>query len=104
MKNAGQDNKIYLGGLPLSFTDHQVRKICETFGKLKFFNLAKDGNISKGYCFFEYEDPACSDKAIKSLNGFPIADKKLKCHFATIVNKALSLNFTPTTPITVGLR
>lgn len=27
-KNAGQDNKIYLGGLPLTFADHQVRKIC----------------------------------------------------------------------------
>lgn len=54
LKNAGQDNKIYLGGLPLTFADHQVRKICETFGKVKFFNLVKDGSVSKGYCFFEY--------------------------------------------------
>lgn len=51
-KNAGSENKIYLGGLPLPFVDLQVRKICETFGKLKFFNLVKDGNVSKGYCFF----------------------------------------------------
>jgi hypothetical protein len=27
-RNAGQDNKIYLGGIPLAFNDHQVRKIC----------------------------------------------------------------------------
>ena len=26
-KNAGSDNKIYLGGLPLAFVDHQVRKM-----------------------------------------------------------------------------
>jgi len=36
--------------------DEQVKKICETFGKLKFFNLVKDGSISKGYCFFEYDE------------------------------------------------
>lgn len=103
-KNAGQDNKIYLGGLPLAFADHQVRKICETFGKLKFFNLVKDGNVSKGYCFFEYEDPNCSDKAIKALNGLPIADKRLKCHAATLGNKGLSLAFTPTNQTNIGLR
>lgn len=28
LKGAGEDNKIYLGGLPLSLVDHQVRKIC----------------------------------------------------------------------------
>lgn len=66
--------------------------------------MAKDGNVSKGYCFFEYEDPASSDKAIKSLNGLPIADKRLKCHAATIGNKALSLNFTPVSAMNVGLR
>lgn len=104
LKNAGQENKIYLGGLPLSFMDHQVRKICETFGKLKFFNLVKDGNISKGYCFFEYEDGDSADKAVKALNGLPIADKRLKCHPATLGNKGLSLAFTPSNQNNVGLR
>jgi len=28
LKNLGTDNKIYLGGLPLSFNDEQIRKIC----------------------------------------------------------------------------
>lgn len=37
--------------MPLSFGDDQVRKICETFGKLKFFNLVREGSVSKGYCF-----------------------------------------------------
>lgn len=84
--------------------DQQVRKICETFGKLKFFNLVKDGSVSKGYCFFEYEDPASSERAIKALNNLPIADKRLKCHPATLGNKGLSLNFTPTSITNVGLR
>ena len=54
-KSIGTDNKIYLGGLPLTLNDEQVKKICETFGRLKFFNLVRDGGISKGYCFMEYE-------------------------------------------------
>lgn len=103
-KNAGSENKIYLGGLPTQFMDQQVRKICETFGKLKFFNLVKDGNVSKGYCFFEYEDSASSEKAIKALNNLAIVDKRLKCHPATLGNKGLSLNFTPTNTTNVGLR
>lgn len=93
-----------MGGLPLTLRDHEVRKICETFGKVKFFNLVKDGSVSKGYCFFEYEDPNSSEKAIKALNGLPIADKRLKCHAATLGNKGLSLNFTPTNQTNVGLR
>ena len=84
--------------------DHQVRKICETFGKLKFFNLVKDGAVSKGYCFFEYEDNDSADKAIKALNGLPIADKRLKCHAATLGNKGLGLVFTPSNQNNVGLR
>ena len=28
LKQIGADNKLYLGGLPLTFGDEQVRKIC----------------------------------------------------------------------------
>ena len=55
LKQIGGDNKLYLGGLPVSFGDDQVKKICETFGKMKFFNLVREGNVSKGYAFIEYE-------------------------------------------------
>lgn len=94
-KTPGEDNKLYLGGLPLTFSDQQVRKISETFGKLKFFNLVRDGGVSKGYCFMEYEEHSQAEKAIKALNGLSIADKKLKCHAANLGNKGLSLAFTP---------
>jgi len=38
------------------------------------------------------------------LNGLPIADKRLKCHAATMGNKGLSLAFTPANQVNVGLR
>lgn len=34
-------NKVYMGGLPTYLKDADVRKLCETFGKLKYFNVAK---------------------------------------------------------------
>jgi len=37
----------------------------------------KDSNLSKGYCFCEYSDPAITDTAIKGLNGVEIGDKVL---------------------------
>lgn len=101
LKSIGSDNKIYFGGFPLSFNDEQVKKICETFGKLKFFNLVREGGVSKGYCFLEYEEHACGEKAMKGLNGMALGDKKLKCHSANLGSKGLSLGFTPN-PTNIG--
>jgi hypothetical protein len=30
-----------MGGLPTYLKDPEIKKLCETFGKLKYFNLAK---------------------------------------------------------------
>jgi splicing factor U2AF subunit len=71
-----------MGGLPNYLTDENVRKLCETFGSLKYFNLVKDissgAPVSKGYCFFEYHDPSIADKAVKALNNLPCGDRRLK--------------------------
>lgn len=59
----------------------EVREMCESFGRLKSFNLIKD-NIdqaqNKGYAFFEFQDVRAAEKAIKGLNNLEIMDKKLK--------------------------
>ena len=93
------DNKIYMGGLPTYLKDEDVRKLCESYGMLKYFNLVKDSSsgqpVSKGYCFFEYVDIKVTDKAIKGLNMLEIGDKKLKVQRAsTGANKSLSLTQT----------
>jgi len=52
-----EDNRIFMGGIPFTMTEAQVREICEAFGKLKQFNLIKDQqnpSQNKGYAFFEY--------------------------------------------------
>ena len=63
--------------------------------------MVKENNSSKGYCFFEYDDPSNSEKAVQALNNLPAADKRLKCQRATLGNKAMSLAFVP--PATSGL-
>ena len=41
-----KDYTIYMGGLPLYLKDEDVRKLCETFGTLKNFNLVKENTGS----------------------------------------------------------
>ena len=76
-----RDNRIYMGGIPYNMSEMDVRKMCESFGRLKNFNLIKDPanpDLNKGYSFFEYADDRSTDKAIKALNGLEFKDKKLK--------------------------
>jgi splicing factor U2AF 65 kDa subunit len=76
-----RDNRIYMGGVPYNMSEIDVRKMCESFGRLKNFNLIKDPanpDLNKGYAFFEYADDRSTDKAIKALNGLEFKDKKLK--------------------------
>jgi len=78
---ADEDNRIFMGGIPFTMTEPQVREVCEAFGRLKQFNLIKDPQNpmhNKGYAFFEYQDERAAEKAIKHLNNLEIRDKKLK--------------------------
>lgn len=62
-------------------SEADVRKMCESFGRLKSFNLIKEPTnpeLNKGYAFFEYTDDRSTDKAIKALNGLEFKDKRLK--------------------------
>ncbi len=74
-----------MGGLPQYLKEDDVKKLCEAFGMMKYFNLVKDptNNTSKGYCFFEYVDPKVTDKAIKGLNNMEVGDRKLKVQRAS---------------------
>jgi splicing factor U2AF subunit len=63
------DNKLYIGGIPPTAKENEIREIVESFGQLKMFNLVKDPNseedLNRGFCFFEYADEKVTDRAIK---------------------------------------
>ena len=63
-----EDHRIFMGGIPFSMNEQEVRDMCEGFGKLKSFNLIKDQqnhDQNKGFAFFEYEDDRAAERAIK---------------------------------------
>lgn len=70
-------NKIFIGGLPGYLNEEGVKELLSTFGTLKSFNLVKDSSTgnSKGYAFFEFQDPDLTDYACENLNGTKVGDK-----------------------------
>ncbi|EIM20475.1 hypothetical protein WALSEDRAFT_55089 [Wallemia mellicola CBS 633.66] len=73
------DQKIFVGSLPTFLNDEQVMELLGSFGELRSFNLVKEGtsDVSKGFAFCEYMDPALTDIAIQGLNGMEVGDRKL---------------------------
>jgi RNA recognition motif-containing protein len=72
-------NKIFIGGLHYHLQENQVLELLQAFGKVKAFHLVKnepDSQLSKGYCFVEYVDPAVTPIAIAGLNGMDIGGGK----------------------------
>ncbi|XP_077214962.1 splicing factor U2af large subunit B-like isoform X2 [Tasmannia lanceolata] len=72
-------DRIFVGGLPYYFTETEIRKLLESFGPLRGFDLVKDretGN-SKGYAFCVYQDLSVTDIACAALNGVKLGDKTL---------------------------
>lgn len=83
-------NKIFVGGLPSYLNEEQVMELLKSFGELRAFNLVREnGNgASKGFAFFEYNDPSVTDVAIQSLSGMELGDRYLVVQRASVGAKA----------------
>ena len=74
-------NRLIMTGLPNNIDEKEVRKIVESYGHIKYFSLHNKKNnddISNTLCFFEYELPQNTYKALKGLNGMTFGEKQLK--------------------------
>jgi splicing factor U2AF subunit len=89
------DNKLYMGGIPTSAKENEIREIVESFGQLKSFNLVKDPNseeeMNRGFCFFEYVDEKVTDRAVKGLHNREMGEKRLKVQRANINCKSFTI-------------
>ena len=70
-------DRIFIGGIPYTMTEPQVRELFTAFGPLKDLQLIQDNGMPKGYGFCEYADPSVTDKAIEALNGIRIGEREL---------------------------
>lgn len=79
-------NKLFVGGVPLSFDEGALRELLLSIGPIKHLGLARDplSRLSRGYGFVEYADPADADKAIAALNRMPIEDHVLTVNRAHV--------------------
>jgi cold-inducible RNA-binding protein len=76
--------KLYVGSLPYSVTETQLRELFEPFGALESVRVISDKftGRSKGFGFVEFEDNEAADKAIAEVNGRELEGRTL------VVNEA----------------
>lgn len=75
---------IYVGNLPYSVSEADLKQMFEEFGEIVSANLIKDretGN-SKGFGFVEMENQAEAEEAISKLNGQSVGGRNLRVNQA----------------------
>jgi RNA recognition motif-containing protein len=74
--------KIYVGNLPFSATEDEIRELFAEFGTVTSVSLITDRNTGspRGFGFVEMEDGA--DEAINSLNNREIGGRSLRVNEA----------------------
>lgn len=85
--SAGESpHKIYIGNIPASLGEGDVKKLLSMFGTLRQFNMVRDSltGLSKGFAFAEFADITVTDAACKALHQMVIGDKTLVCQRASI--------------------
>lgn len=63
--------KLYVGNLPYSTTDQDLREMFGSYGNVASATIISDkySGRSKGFGFVELEDDAAGERAIQELNG-----------------------------------
>ncbi len=75
---------IYVGNLPYSATEDELRSAFAAYGDVNSVNLITDRDTgqSKGFAFVEMADNSAADAAIKALNETAMGGRNLKVNQA----------------------
>ena len=75
--------RIYVGNLPFSATDDEVRNMFEAYGEVNSVSLITDRETGRprGFGFVEMDNDA-ADKAMSELNGTEYGGRQLKVNEA----------------------
>jgi len=75
---------IYVGNLPYSTTDDDLREAFGAHGEVTSVNVISDKftGQSKGFAFVEMADNSAADAAIKALNETPMGGRNIKVNQA----------------------
>ena len=89
--------KLYIGSLPYSTTESDLRTLFGDFGDIDELSLVKDRHTgeSKGFGFIEMKRNSDADKAIKALNGSVFQGRNIKVNQAQPKGKSVRGRWRP---------
>ena len=78
------DNKLYVGNLPFSTTEEDLRSMFAQAGTVISVSLIKDRDTgrSRGFAFVELSTQAEAEKAVSLFNNTPLENRSLKVNLA----------------------
>jgi cold-inducible RNA-binding protein len=78
------DNKLYVGNLPFSTTEEELRTMFAQAGNVVSVSLIKDRDTgrSRGFAFVEFTTQAEAEKAVSLFNNTPLDNRTLKVNLA----------------------
>lgn len=76
--------KLYVGNLPYTTTEDQLREAFNAFGEVSSVSVVTDkfSGESKGFAFVEMPDNGAADAAIKALNDTAMGGRNIKVNQA----------------------
>ena len=76
--------KLYVGNLPFSATEADLRELFETHGSVESINVITDRETGRprGFAFVEMSDAADASKAMQALDGRDHGGRNLKVNEA----------------------
>ena len=75
---------IYVGNIPYSLSEEELKDAFTDFGEVVNVNIVKDkfSGKSKGFGFVEMSDKMDAEEAIKMLDGSPLSGRNIKVNHA----------------------
>jgi RNA recognition motif-containing protein len=76
--------KIYIGNLPFSSTEDELRTVFERHGRVESVNVItdRDSGRPRGFAFVEMDEASAADDAIRALDGSELGGRSLRVNEA----------------------
>ncbi len=76
--------KLYVGNLPFSATEDELRSLFEHHGTIASVNVIMDRETgrARGFAFVEMEEASAADEAMRALDGSEMGGRSLKVNEA----------------------
>ncbi len=77
-------SKLYVGNLPFSVTEDELREIFERHGKVQSVNVIMDRETGRprGFGFIEMGDSSAASDAMRALDGSDLGGRSIKVNEA----------------------